>query len=141
MKNIKKFESFDKGYEEIEYLDYVAFLKKDMRNVPDFDIKQKSGRSFSNLLSATIPFSEAEIKEILQQFDFFKIIKPEHGVYNYFKYENKESKDIDSIFIRKLPDEWYIVHIDLNSSDMIFYKCDQLYGLIQCIKDNVIKYV
>ena len=43
---------------------------------------------------------------------------------------------------RKFKDEWYTLHIckipDSDSDDYIFkyYKCDQMDGLIKCIKDN-----
>lgn len=43
---------------------------------------------------------------------------------------------------RKFKDEWYTLHIckitDVDSDDYIFkyYKCDQMDGLIKCIKDN-----
>ena len=50
-----------------------------------------------------------------------------------------------SLLIFKIPDEWYLIHarkldvdksgLYLPTSSFIYYRCDQMEGLIICIKD------
>lgn len=39
------------------------------------------------------------------------------------------------IDIVKIHDDWFYIHVEHSISDKEFYKCDQLYGLIECIKN------
>ncbi len=74
-----------------------------------------------------IKFTDTEINELIK-------IVPE--------LESQEDDTIESLFddgflnILKQDDEWYYVHIfnDKISGYSTFYKCDQLYGLIECLK-------
>jgi len=73
-----------------------------------------------------------EIKAIMANFNFF-----EHNLTKCFLFtrEIKNSSEKSEIYITKYEDYWFYLSYYKNyNSNAIVYKCDQLNGLIECLK-------
>jgi hypothetical protein len=145
---IKKFEEFsyeEFSYEEVPHDRYSTFAD----NVPEMR-EDFTPTEINYLKSIFKPFPNSSFKEIEQIFPYeiyfvIQIQRPELKMNNY------TPSDIYGISITKLSDEWFIV--DFTNIDHLFrgpvrrsraersslakhkYKCDQLFGVKQCIKD------
>ena len=95
----------------------------------------------------TLVFSNAEISFLTKELDV------DINLRNNIKYTDKHTfifykeSISDRIYIYKLPDEWYVVERELNALARLvkllsqngllsnYYKCDQIEGVIKCIKE------
>ncbi len=102
------------------------------------------------------PFNNKEIKKIKESCPNHKIhnreVLDKHSNYELFridgelintngifskksKYEQQRLRDNKRFSIFKLEDEWFLLMVGTYGPDK--YRCDQLEGLIQCLKDKV----
>ena len=86
-------------------------------------------------------FEEKEVDilcNLFPQNDFVSPCQKKYKFYYSLSLKDKKYEDFEHIrgFVYKLPDEWYSISIDLpNEKIRRYYKCDQLEGLIKCLKD------
>lgn len=127
MKHIKLFESII-GYQLVDLDEYsnkivedsVKFTEKEL-----VDIKKTLNDNYDSL---EIYYADDEVED--RQYLSVKSSKPIDGQ-NFRSYRS----DIE---IMKFDDEWYYLEIyNYAKKSFLYYKCDQFYGLINCIKNNI----
>ena len=97
--------------------------------ISDYDLNMSSDR---------VCFDESERNFILKSLPMLALSKtnidfPDYKVLVFYS-ENR----LDCINMAKYEDEWYTVKIlDRPGRKSVFFKCDQLDGVIDCIKDNL----
>ena len=112
---IKLFEEYNEYYQEITYSEYISYL-------------------------IYHSFTESEVK-ILEELDFNAPLRPDQDASGK-KWRLIMKIPSGTISMFKLPDEWYLAKI-LGISQPgpgiynYYYKCDQIGGLIELIKDNL----
>jgi|688.fasta_scaffold403638_2 hypothetical protein len=128
---IMKFESYlDKYYEEVDAINFNHFIPIKMDDKEVESIKNK----------CSIPLT----LRIIQKYD-----NP-IGYYMYLTHEKKKTDQVSDQVIKfdrtdvyKAEDEYYYVRIsnydwDRQIDQTIFYRCDQIEGLIQLFRDKKI---
>ena len=100
---------------------------------------------FYDLCRKTLTFSDDEInilsKEVKVDIDLRYNKEDLKGDNAYIFYMPTQSIDQLFAYIYKIPDEWYLLERtrkvwQAGTDKYVFYKCDQLDGLIKCIKDD-----
>jgi hypothetical protein len=140
MKHVKIFESFDKKYEEIGFFKWREIL--DGCTFSNFSDREKNVLSKINLKEFYINgiFGKKDYPRMFYHIDINRyglnifLSKSELGMKSY-------GIEYRILHILKLDDDWFICDYkphkpeSYNSDDNKFFKCDQLDGLLDLLKD------
>ena len=120
MKLIKVFDNFNLGYEKIQTIDIPQFSRDKSEKFTLSEIDEIKNNISELLLGEIREHRNARGNSI-----YFQLYKVE-GFKEYRRLLN----------IYKYKDEWFNVNVEKISgpSNIVSYKCDQLDGLINCLK-------
>jgi hypothetical protein len=105
------FEDINKSYEELSREDYETYL--------DYGVAKNA--DYESLMD--------------------RLVKNGISMRGFYIYQNRWIENNNTIFILKMPDEWYYVEYFTDTHDLRsgkrHYKCDQFDGLLDCLKKEL----
>jgi hypothetical protein len=125
--------SKDEYYKSISHEEYIDLLNN--RKLKDRSPKIKQGMSIKDIFKSMNPYDDSELEQIGEVCGKYNLNISQPSDSADIIVSNRHSKV--EMVIYKLDDEYYLVSLQsLNPGDQLFWKCDQLDGLIMFIDDN-----
>lgn len=114
----------------------TSFYQKMSSNTKPMDNRINISKSTINNITKNITERDIYSKRKGYEIEFEYISKRYCFVITFVK----GTRRVEHIYITQLEDEWFMLNIDDHNSDYnidgLVFKCDQLEGLYECLKDN-----
>lgn len=128
MRYIKAYESVGIGYETSNVMDFTHMIN---------DALEFNANELNTIKALDIPVRPATlygVYEIIHSV-LTRVINGETINLPYLTMHVPDSRSNKNVSMFKVMDEWYYLEIcNYMGNNIVYYKCDQMHGLLQCLR-------